>query len=137
MTPPVAAQLSLLVVDDVPVHRYLMVSSLERLHPGIRIEQASSFDEACAKLTQGRIDIVVSDWNMPGGDGGELVKWMRARVHFRRVPFVLISSNSDQEDIIQAFMELGVDAYVVKPFKPEDLYEKMLAALEKRLKSSP
>jgi DNA-binding response OmpR family regulator len=43
----------------------------------------------------------------------------------------MISGNTDNEDIIRAFMELGVDAYVVKPFTPQDLYQKMIAAFEK------
>ena len=126
--------LNILVVDDVQVHRFLMASGLSRLNPFIKIEEASSATEAIDKLQSGNFNVVISDWNMPGGDGSQVVEWMRARPHFRRVPFVLISSNSDQEDIIQAFMELGVDAFVIKPFKSEDLYQKMIVALDKRLK---
>jgi CheY-like chemotaxis protein len=129
-----AKDLKILVVDDVQVHRYLMTSGIARLNPFIKIDEATSLDEAISKLSNvsnGQYNVVISDWNMIGGGGDELVKWMRSRANFRRVPFIMISGNTDNEDIIRAFMELGVDAYVVKPFTPQDLYQKMIAAFDK------
>jgi CheY-like chemotaxis protein len=126
-----AKDLKILVVDDVQVHRYLMTSGIARLNPFVKIDEATSLDEAITKLSNGQYNVVISDWNMAGGGGDELVKWMRSRANFRRVPFIMISGNTDNEDIIRAFMELGVDAYVVKPFTPQDLYQKMIAAFEK------
>ena len=76
--------------------------------------------------------VVISDWNMPDGGGAELVRWMRSMAAYKRVPFVMISGNDEQEKIIQAFMDLGVDAYVVKPFTPASLYEKAIKAIEKK-----
>lgn len=127
-----ARELKVLVVDDVRVHRYLMTSGINRVNPFIQIDQATNLDEAIAKLSNGKYDIVVSDWNMAGGGGDALVKWMRERANFRRVPFVMISGNADNEDIIHAFMELGVDAYIVKPFTSSDLYQKIITAFDKR-----
>lgn len=124
--------LNVLLVDDVQVHRFLMASGLTRINPFMKTDQASSLEQAIALLSANEYQAVISDWNMPGGGGAELVKWMRARTHFRRVPFIMISSNSGNEDIITAFMQLQVDAYVVKPFTPTDLYKKMTTALEKR-----
>jgi CheY-like chemotaxis protein len=126
-----AKDLKILVVDDVQVHRYLMTSGIARLNPFVKIDEATSLDDAIAKLSNGKYNVVISDWNMAGGGGDELVKWMRLRANFRRVPFIMISGNTDNEDIIRAFMELGVDAYVVKPFTPQDLYQKMIAAFDK------
>ena len=126
--------LKILLVDDVQVHRFLMASGLNRINPFIKTDQASSLAQAIELLSDNDYHAVISDWNMPGGGGPELVKWMRARVHYRRVPFIMISSNSGNEDIIDAFTQLQVDAYVVKPFTPKDLYEKMAAAIEKRQK---
>lgn len=127
-----AKELKVLVVDDVPVHRFLMHSGIERINPFIQIEQAISLADAMTKLGTGNFNVVVSDWNMAGGGGDVLVKWMRARPSFRRVPFVMISGNTDSEAIISAFMELDVDAYVIKPFTPKDLYRKIIAAFDKR-----
>lgn len=128
-------KLTVLVVDDVQVHRFLMASGIERINPFIKIDQAASLDEAIAKLSSGAYSAVVSDWSMPGGGGAELVKWMRARPHFQLVPFIMISGKKGSEEIISAFMELQVDAYVVKPFAPSDLYDKMMSAIETRRKS--
>jgi two-component system chemotaxis response regulator CheY len=125
-------KLRFLLVDDVPVFRYLMVSGIEKINPFIKLDQADSLQSAIAKLSGETYNAVVSDWNMPGGGGGELLKWMRARAHFRQVPFVMISGKNQNDDIIEAFMELGVDAYVVKPFKHQHLYEKIMAAIDKR-----
>jgi CheY-like chemotaxis protein len=124
--------LRILLVDDVQVHRYLMTTGLEHINPFIKIDQAASLEEALAQLSANTYNAVISDWSMPDGGGAELIKWMRARTHFRQVPFIMISSKGGSEDIISAFMELKVDAYVVKPFKRQDLYEKMMSAIEKR-----
>jgi two-component system chemotaxis response regulator CheY len=88
--------------------------------------------EAIQKLGEGKFDAVVSDWNLPERGGDALLKWMRARPNFNRVPFIMVSGNTESEDIIHAFMELGVDAYVTKPFNARDLYEKIVNAYEKR-----
>jgi two-component system chemotaxis response regulator CheY len=128
-------KLNLLLVDDVPAHRFMMASGIKRINPFCTVDEAANIEEAIALLSGKSYTAVISDWSMPGGGGGELIKWMRARTHFRRVPFIMISSRDDNEDIIKAFMELGVDAYVVKPFVARDLYDKMVAAVEKRQKS--
>lgn len=127
-------EMAILVVDDVQVHRFLMTSGIGRINPFAKVEEAANLEEAKAKLGGGKFHAVVCDWNMVGGGGNDLVKWMRMHACYKRVPFIMISSNTDNEDIIQAFMQFGVDAYVVKPFTPKDLYGKIVAALEKRNK---
>lgn len=125
-------KLNVLVVDDVELHREMMKTFLLKVNPFIKVDQASSVPEAIDKLNFGKFNVVVSDWNIPDHGGDALLKWMRARANFSRVPFIMISSNTDNEDIIRAFMELGVDAYVTKPFKSQDLYDKVIAAYQKR-----
>jgi len=125
-------KLRLLLVDDVQVHRYLMATGIERINPFIKIDMAASLEEAIQQLSSNSYHAVISDWSMPGGGGGELIKWMRSRTHCRHVPFIMVSSKDSSQDIIGAFMELDVDAYVVKPFKNQDLYDKMMSVIEKR-----
>ena len=125
-------KLSILVVDDVEVHREMMMTFLKKVNPFIKVEQASSVPEAIDKLNTGKFNVVVSDWNIPDHGGDTLLRWMRARANFGRVPFIMISSNTGNEDIIHAFMDLGVDAYVTKPFKSQDLYDKVISAYQKR-----
>ncbi len=126
------SQRRVLIVDDVAVHRVMMNAFLSRINPFMTIDQASSVPDAIAALGDGHFDAVVSDWNLPGQGGDVLLKWMRARANFNRVPFIMVSSNTDNQDIIHAFMTLGVDAYVTKPFKAQDLYDKLTAAYDKR-----
>jgi CheY-like chemotaxis protein len=121
-----------LIVDDVEVHRVMMDTFLRKINPFLTVEDASSVHEAIQKLGEGKFDAVVSDWNLPERGGDALLKWMRARPNFNRVPFIMVSGNTESEDIIHAFMELGVDAYVTKPFNARDLYEKIVNAYEKR-----
>jgi two-component system chemotaxis response regulator CheY len=121
-----------LIVDDVEVHRVMMNSFLSKINPFMAIEQASTVAQAMELLGEGRFDAVVSDWNLPGQGGDALVQWMRARANFNRVPFIMVSSNTDNQDIIHAFMAFGVDAYVTKPFQAQDLYEKITTAYDKR-----
>ncbi len=125
-------KLKFLVIDDVPVYRFLMESSIKKINPFIQLDQAASVDEAMEKLSQENYNAVISDWNMPDGGGEALLKWMRSRPHFRKVPFIMISGKNQNEDIIEAFMRLGVDAYVVKPFNHRDLYEKVMGAIANR-----
>ena len=125
-------KLRFLVIDDVPVYRFLMESGIKKVNPFIQMDQAGTVEEAMEKLSQEHYNAVISDGNMPEGGGEALLKWMRARPHFRKVPFIMISGKSDNEDIIEAFMRLGVDAYVVKPFNHRDLYEKVMGAIANR-----
>ena len=125
-------KLKFLVIDDVPVYRFLMESRIKKINPFIQLDQAASVDEAMEKLSQENYNAVISDWNMPDGGGEALLKWMRSRPHFRKVPFIMISGKNQNEDIIEAFMRLGVDAYVVKPFNHRDLYEKVMGAIANR-----
>ena len=125
-------QLRILVVDDVAVHRMLLMSGLNRLNPFMKVDEACSGSEAMTKL-QGteRYDAVVCDWLMPNGSGEDLLRWMRAMPHFKRIPFIMLSGKSGSQEIIKAFMELGVDGYVVKPFMPRDVYQKVVDTIDK------
>ncbi|MDP2787406.1 MAG: response regulator [Pseudomonadota bacterium] len=125
-------QLRLLVVDDVAVHRFLLASGLGRINPFIKVEEAGSGGAAMDKLGGAEhYDAVICDWLMPGGSGEDLLRWMRARPHFRRVPFIMVSSKNTAQDIIEAFTELGVDGYVVKPFMPRDVYRKVVDTIDR------
>jgi len=121
----------LLVVDDVQVHRYLLQTGLGRINPFMRIDVADSVSQAQNLLMSESYDAVLCDWVMPVLGGNELLKWMRARPHFKFVPFIMISAETRNEEIIGAFVHLGIDDYVVKPFHSEVVYRKVVAAIEK------
>lgn len=122
-------ELRLLIVDDVQVHLYLMRTGLLRIAPCMCIDLARSLNEAQASLAENAYDAVVCDWMMPGGGGHELLQWMRKRPHYNRVPFIMMSARDGSNDVIKAFVEHGVDDYVTKPFTPDIVHQKVLAAI--------
>jgi CheY-like chemotaxis protein len=124
--------LRILLVDDVSVHRTLLQTGLSRLNPFLHLEAAGSVREARDKLAEERFDAVVCDWKMPGEGGDGLLGWMRQRPAFKYVPFIMNSSQTERQEIILAFVELGVDDYVTKPFTPASVYEKILRAVDKK-----
>jgi two-component system, OmpR family, phosphate regulon response regulator PhoB len=124
--------LRILLVDDVSVHRTLLQSGLQRLNPFLQLEVAGSVEEAREKLTGEGFDAVVCDWKMPGEGGDSLLGWMRQRPAFKYVPFIMNSTQTARQEIILAFVGLGVDDYVTKPFTPASVYEKILRAVDKK-----
>jgi len=124
-------ELRLLIVDDVQVHLFLMRTGLRRIDPFMCVDLAASVKEAQASLIENTYDAVVCDWMMPDGGGHELLQWMRRRPHFNRVPFIMISARNDGNDVIKAFVEHGVDDYVIKPFSPDIVYQKVLSSIDR------
>jgi len=123
-------ELKVLIVDDVDVHRFLLKNGLRKIHPAMTVDEAGSGAEAQSLLSSRRYDMVLCDWMMPDLSGDKLLGWMRETAGLRKLPFIMISGKKANQDILQAFMELNVDGYIIKPFTPRDVYEKMMAVLE-------
>lgn len=117
-----------LVVDDSATMRRIVVNSLQRV--GFTdVVEASDGADALEKMDS--IDFVITDWNMPKLSGAELTRAVRAREETRRLPVLMVTARSVRDDILTA-MEAGVDSYVVKPFTPQVLREKIDAVLAAR-----
>ena len=115
--------LSVMVVDDFPAMRKLLVKALRQM--GLtRISEARDGIEAVKLLEQQQVDLLVSDWNMPDMGGLELLQWVRGHYSFARLPFLMVTSKGQQLDVVQA-VRAGVDSYVVKPFTHEILEAKV------------
>jgi len=115
---------SILVVEDNWDLRQALSDTLE--YAGYQVQAAESGELALQMLTQARVDMVVSDINMDGMDGHELLRQLRAR--FPVMPVVLITAFGSIGSSVRAMREGAVD-YLLKPFKPEQL----LATVEKYL----
>ena len=113
-----------LVVDDSSTMRRIVVNSLQRIGFAECVE-ASDGREALA-LFDPSVKFVITDWNMPNMTGTELAKALRARGE--QVPILMVTARSVREDIIEA-MEAGVNNYIVKPFTPQILKEKIDALM--------
>lgn len=115
-----------LVVDDSSTMRRIVVNSLQRIGFADCVEAADG-QEALA-LFDPSVKFVITDWNMPNMTGTELAQALRAREDGKHVPILMVTARSVREDIITA-MEAGVNNYIVKPFTPQILKEKIDALL--------
>lgn len=117
-----------LVVDDSATMRRIVVNSLQRVG-FTEVVEAADGAEALEKLSG--IDFLITDWNMPKISGAELTRAVRGRDDTRALPVIMVTARSVRDDILTA-MEAGVDSYVVKPFTPQVLREKIDAVLASR-----
>lgn len=115
-----------LVVDDSATMRRIVVNSLQRIGFADVVE-ASDGQDALARFDRS-ITFVITDWNMPNMTGTEFARALRARDDGRHVPVLMVTARSAREDILTA-MEAGVNNYIVKPFTPQVLKEKIDALL--------
>jgi two-component system chemotaxis response regulator CheY len=122
-----------LIVDDVPSARKVIVRLLAKL--GVtNVVEASSGEEALAHLGAGGFELVISDWNMPELDGLQLLAQMRQSTDHQKLPFILITSSADRDEVVHAF-KAGISDYIVKPFNGETLAKKVDAVLGKNSSS--
>jgi two-component system chemotaxis response regulator CheY len=87
-----------------------------------RVSQAKSGFEALKELPRSSYDLIITDINMPDINGLELVKFIRESERHKSTPLVLISTDSRPADVERG-LKLGANAYLTKPFQPEQLLE--------------
>ncbi|HVH18843.1 MAG TPA: response regulator [Myxococcota bacterium] len=112
----------ILIVEDSPTMRALLASALEELEGSVKITEAESGFEALRVLPRERWDLIVTDVNMPDINGLELVSFVKGNDAYRGVPLIIVSTEGSERDRAKG-LELGADAYLVKPFEPADLRE--------------
>ncbi|MDA3860407.1 MAG: response regulator [Melioribacteraceae bacterium] len=116
--------LKFLVVDDSITMRRIVANSLKGLGYSELLE-AGDGKEAMDVLNANRdITFVITDWNMPNVSGLELVKGIRAHATYNKVPILMVTTRGVKEDIMEA-LAAKVNNYVVKPFTPAILKEKI------------
>ncbi len=115
--------IKILVVDDMSTMRRIVKSILNQLG-FTNIEEAENGKQALAKLKAEKFDFVVTDWNMPEMDGLELVKAIRSDDELKNIPVLMVTAEGKKENVIEA-LKAGVNNYIVKPFTPEVLKEKI------------
>ncbi|WP_085723631.1 response regulator [Pseudomonas sp. R37(2017)] len=124
------SKVSVLVVDDASFIRDLVKKCLRNYFPGMRIEDAINGRKAQAMLAKEAFDLVLCDWEMPEMSGLELLTWCREQDSLKAMPFVMVTSRGDKENVVQA-IQAGVSGYVSKPFTNEQLITKVKQALHK------
>jgi two-component system chemotaxis response regulator CheY len=118
-----------LVVDDVPLMRKLTCSFLNKM--GItNVREVATATGALLELRLNRVDLVISDWNMPEMNGIELFHAMRKEETLKRIPLLLMTARDDTGDLAAA-LKAGVSDYISKPFDSRALEEKVRKVLHR------
>ena len=126
----VSPDVAVLVVDDVPENRDLLVRRLKRL--GINeVEQAANGLEALAAIERRNFDLVLLDIMMPELDGFGVLERLKQNGRINDLPVVVISALNEIEPVVRC-VELGAEDFIFKPFNPTLLRARVLASLEKK-----
>lgn len=118
-----SADLKFLVVDDFSTMRRIVKNFLNDLGYS-NVVEADDGNTALPILKAGGIDFLVTDWNMPGMPGLELLKAVRADPALAKLPVLLVTAEAKREQIVEA-AQAGVNGYVVKPFTAQTLKDKI------------
>lgn len=126
-----------LVVDDMTAIRDLVKSHL-RVMGFKKVLEAENGVDAFQMLenalkNEAPVEFIISDWNMPKMTGLELLKKVRSYPVYANLPFILLTSESEREQVTEAVLA-GVSQYVVKPFSPKMIEDKIKSVWEKNLK---
>ncbi len=119
---------SILVVDDEPDIRRLVVLHLER--EGFRCRTAGTGPGALREAKAAVPDLVVLDLMLPGLDGLEVCRRLRSEASTAGVPIIMLTAKADEVDRVVG-LEVGADDYVVKPFSPKELVARVRAVLRR------
>jgi two-component system chemotaxis response regulator CheY len=112
-----------LVVDDSPTMRRIVCNALKEIGYTDLVE-AGDGNEALEQLEAHAPEFVITDWNMPNMNGLDLTRSIRAHATFGGLPILMITTRGMKEDVLAA-MQARVNNYVVKPFTPQVLREKI------------
>lgn len=108
----------IMIVDDVATIRQIVSSVLKDV--GYKVIEAASAEEALALAEVKRSHLVVTDVNMPGKSGLDLITALRAIKTYDKTPIVILAKDANDENIQKA-QELGAVGWIAKPFTPESL----------------
>lgn len=113
----------ILVVDDFPTMRRIVRNLLGELGY-TNISEADDGQTALPMLQNGDFEFLVTDWNMPGMTGIDLLKAVRANDKLAKMPVLMVTAEASKEQIVEA-AQAGVSGYIIKPFTAATLAEKL------------
>ncbi|MCB0368557.1 MAG: response regulator [Bdellovibrionales bacterium] len=127
----------ILVIDDMPSIRDLVKNQLRSMG-FVEILEAEDGEQGWQVLESkfaeaNPIELVISDWNMPKMKGLDLLKKVRSEANFNSLPFILLTSEAEREQVTEAVMA-GVSQYIVKPFSGKTFEDKLKTAYSKHFK---
>ncbi len=125
------SQIRALIVDDSSVMRKIVERTLRQGGMDLAsVAEAGNGEEGLAILRKQTVDLILCDINMPGMDGLEMLQQMQKENLARQVPVVMITTESSETHVRSALM-YGAQAYIRKPFTPEQIQERVLPLVAK------
>ena len=123
------SETTVLIVDDSSVMRKIVERALRQAGLNLtRVVEAASGREGLEALERERVDLIVSDINMPNMDGLEFLRQIQSRELAPGVPVVMITTESGEEHVREA-LAAGAQGYIRKPFTPDQVRERVLPLL--------
>ena len=120
--------MKILIVDDSITIRRIITNALKTVGFPDTAEAANGKD-ALEKLTTTNVDFIITDWNMPEMNGLDFIKQVRANPVYTSLPILMITTRGTEHDVIEA-LQAKVNSYIVKPFTPQELKEKIEGILK-------
>lgn len=117
------ADLKILAVDDSATMRRIIINTLKRAGYN-EVVEATDGKDAIAKMKVEEVNLVITDWNMPEMDGLTFVTTLRSMEKYKSIPILMVTTRSVKDDIVNA-LKAGVNNYIVKPFTPDTLKQKI------------
>lgn len=116
--------LKLLVVDDSSTMRRIIKNTLQRLGFNDVLEAEHGLEAWQILERTPDINVLITDWNMPEMNGLDLVRKVRAEKKYENMPIIMVTTEGGKAEVITA-LKAGVNNYIVKPFTPQVLKEKL------------
>ena len=125
---PLKNDAKILVIDDMSTMRKIVRNMLNKMGYN-NIEEVEDGEPAWKMINEASesghsFDFIVSDWNMPGMTGLDLLKNIRSSEKFKKLPFLMVTAEAEQANVVIA-VKAGVSNFVVKPFSIQTLKEKI------------
>ena len=123
----------ILVVDDMLTMRKIVTKVCKEIgFEDLTLAEDGAKGFSALEAAAPPIGLIISDWNMPNLSGLDFLRKVRADARFSKLPFVMVTAEAEQHQVVEA-IKAGVSNYVVKPFTPDQLKEKLEAAHKKFL----
>ena len=121
--------IKVLVVDDFATMRRIIKNVLKQIG-FTKILEADDGTSALEVLKENKVDLIISDWNMPQMTGLDLLKAVRGEKSTKNIPFLMVTAEAQKDNVIQA-VQAGVSNYLVKPFTADSIKTKLAQILPK------
>ena len=115
---------TVLVVDDSRIMRNIVKNTFTTLKISCQFLEAENGTKAFQLLETNKVNLILLDWNMPGMDGMEFLKKVRAMPDYKELPIVMVTSESAKYNVIEA-LQCGATDYIVKPIHEKVFMEKL------------